>query len=215
MHSMNSTIDSLIGSYNFCSVRFLNACTCTCPVSVCIDGRSVSSPFRFAEATEYVGVVPGNHTITIQQGCPQCRTLYSQSLFFSDSEMSTFVLLDSGRGLTLSRISDRLEKCPVASDMSDKPDKEKDCGWYRIANVSYPDSCFTVSPLVCGLPFQTLTSPKMLPCGIYTLQISEACGCPSLQYSIKIQPETLSTMYLIGNPWCIKSFLAVTLNSGK
>lgn len=205
----------MICSYVFSSVRFLNACTYTYPVSVCIDGRSVSSPFSFGEATEYIGVMPGTHTVTIRQACSKCQTLYSQPLFFSANEVSTFILLDSGRGMTLSRMTDSLP---------DMPNLSKDSGCYRMANLSYPNSNITVfptnasaadtqTPLVSGLTFQAATLPQPFPCGNFSLHISEASGPLSFNYSIKIQPETLSTTYFIGNPWCIKSFLAVTLET--
>lgn len=210
-------------------VRFLNASTNSFPVNISIDNNAYAINSRFGTISTYDWVSDGFHTVTVRRATGLRTIVYQQTFPFVSGEKVTMVLVDSGSGLDMIRVSDMgCTNMPYNS------------GCYRMANMTYSGSSYDLmlyggEPVFRNVRFGNVTSYKQAMAGSYMFYVTNANSFgtvireipiivvgaitgmntannePLVSFSVDIEAGKNYTTYLIGNNWSDYSFRAMTV----
>lgn len=211
----------------YTQVRFLNASTNAFPVNISIDGNLYAANSRFGSITSYAWISDGFHTVTVRRATGLRTILYQQTFPFISGEKVTMVLVDSGSGLSMSRVSDMgCMNLPYNS------------GCYRIANMTYSGSSYDLmlyggETVFRNVKFGSAAPYKQTIAGSYQFYLTNSSNLtvireipvivigafapsslanePLVSFQVDIEPGRSYTSYVIGNNWSDYSLRVLTV----
>lgn len=174
-------------------VRLFNASPKTPPVDVYINSKLIFSEIKYKELTKYLQLKEGNYKIDVYESGTKKAAIIKETIDLEDGEIFTIAMVKNSEEIGLLVIPDYATK-----RISD------DYGSFRVINlspnISAIDFIVDEDVLFKDIGFREGTIYADVKPNEYNIKVdSSKSGKSILKFKIKLKPNRIYTIYIIGS----------------